>query len=117
MSQHHKINYIEIPVKDLATSKVFFTQVFAWNFVDYGPDYASINNGGINGGIFLSDETVSTATGSVLVVIYSENLEHSQQRVLEHGGKIVKGIFTFPGGRRFHFSDPIGNEYAIWSDK
>jgi predicted enzyme related to lactoylglutathione lyase len=117
MSHHHKINYIEIPVKDLATSKAFFSQVFAWDFVDYGPDYAAIANGGINGGIYTSDVTVSTARGSVLVVLYSEDLERSQQQVLEHGGKTVKDVFAFPGGRRFHFSDPNGNEYAIWSDK
>lgn len=117
MSQHHKINYIEIPVKDIATSKAFFTQVFAWGFVDYGPDYAAITNAGIDGGIFLSDVTVSIASGSVLVVLYSENLEQSQHRVIEYGGKTVKNIFAFPGGRRFHFCDPNGNEYAIWSDK
>ena len=117
MSQQHKINYIEIPVKDVATSKAFFTQVFDWGFVDYGPDYASITNAGIDGGFFLSDVTVSTATGSVLVVIYSENLARSLQQVLQHGGKTVKDIFAFPGGMRFHFSDPNGNEYAVWSDK
>lgn len=116
MSQHHLINYIEIPVKDMETSKDFFAQAFGWSFVDYGPDYASISDAGIDAGLFVSDKTVSTETGSVLVVMYSENLESSETRITGCGGKIVKPIFAFPGGRRFHFADLNGNEYAVWSD-
>jgi hypothetical protein len=116
MSNHHKINYIEIPVKDIDVSKRFFSQVFNWAFVDYGPEYAGITGAGIDGGLFVSDTTVSTTTGSVLVVLYSANLEQSEQSIREHGGKIAKPIFEFPGGRRFHFCDPNDNEYAVWSD-
>jgi predicted enzyme related to lactoylglutathione lyase len=116
MSNHHKINYIEIPVKDIEASKRFFSKVFDWSFVDYGPDYTGITGAGIEAGLFVSDTTVSTSTGSVLVVLYSANLEQSQLSITNQGGEIIKPIFTFPGGRRFHFSDPNGNEYAVWSD-
>lgn len=116
MSNHHKINYIEIPVKDIEASKRFFNKVFDWSFVDYGPDYAGITGAGIDAGLFLSDTTVATSKGSILVVLYSGNLKQSQQSITTHGGEITKPIFTFPGGQRFHFCDPNGNEYAVWSD-
>lgn len=117
MTEHHIINYLEIPVKDIQASKAFLSKVFGWGFVDYGPDYSAITDAGIDAGIFSSDLTVSVAQGSILLVIYSEQLEDSQSQVNNNGGTIIKPIFSFPGGRRFHFSDPNGNEYAIWSDK
>ncbi len=117
MTNHHKINYIEIPVKNISASKTFFNQVFGWEYVDYGPDYVAISNAGIDGGMFLSDSTVSTATGSVLVVLYSNNLEQTQLLIEQNGGKVLVPIFDFPGGRRFHFSDTNGNEYAVWSEQ
>lgn len=116
MSQHHLINYIEIPVKNMERSKDFFAQAFGWSFVDYGPDYAAISDAGIDAGLFVSDKTVSTETGSPLIVMFSKDLEASEKLIVSCGGAIVKEIFTFPGGRRFHFSDLNGNEYAIWSD-
>lgn len=117
MTNHHKINYIEIPVKDVSASKQFFSQVFDWQFVDYGEDYAAIVKAGIDGGLFTSSNTVSTARGSVLLVIYSVDLATSQRAIEKAGGKIIKPIFSFPGGRRFHFCDGNDNEYALWSDK
>ena len=117
MSQHNKINYLEIPAKDLAKTKSFFSVAFGWDFVDYGPEYCAITGAGIDGGFYLSDKTVTTQTGSVLVVMYSDDLESSEQQVVSAGGEIIKAIFSFPGGRRFHFADPNGNEFAIWSDK
>lgn len=117
MSNQHKINYLEIPVKDIAASKTFFSRAFGWGFVDYGPDYAAITDAGIDGGLFTSNLSVSTENGSVLVVLYSETLEQTLQSILTCGGTIIKDIFSFPGGRRFHFADPNGNEYAVWSDK
>ena len=114
---HHQINYIEIPVQDLSACKAFFRDAFEWDFVDYGPDYASFNGAGIDGGIYKSDKSVQVESGSVLVVLYSNNLELSLERVVQCGAKIVKEIFSFPGGRRFHFCGPVGNEFAIWSDK
>ena len=117
MTQHHKINYIEIPVKALASSKAFFKQVFGWSFVDYGDDYAAISGAGINGGLCSSDKQVSTKKGSVLVVLYSEDLAQTQKAIMAAGGSILKPTFDFPGGRRFHFCDVNDNEYAVWSDK
>jgi hypothetical protein len=116
MNAHEKINYLELPSKDLAATKRFFSEVFSWEFEDFGPEYTAIHNAGLDGGFFKSDQVASTDNGSVLVVIYSNDLEVTQAKVEAAGGKIVKSIFPFPGGRRFHFSDPSGNEYAIWSD-
>jgi len=116
MPTHNDINYIEIPAKDLNATKKFFSDAFGWTFVDYGPDYCSFSNQGVDGGFFKSDLTASTTTGSVLVVLYSSELETSQSQVEASGGTIIKPIYSFPGGRRFHFTDPNGNEFAVWSE-
>ncbi|HEC29875.1 MAG TPA: VOC family protein [Gammaproteobacteria bacterium] len=116
MHEHEKINYIEFPSRDIEKTRNFFTTVFGWSFVDYGPEYTTFSNEGINGGFYKSDLSVSTDNGSALVVFYSNNLEQTLSRIEAAGGTIIKPIFSFPGGRRFHFSDPNGNEYAIWSD-
>jgi len=116
MKTHHHINYIEMPAKDLTATKKFFSDVFGWTFVDYGPDYCSFSNDGVDGGFFKSDLTASTSTGSVLVVLYSAELEDTQTRVEASGGTIIKPIYSFPGGRRFLFTDPNGNEFAVWSE-
>lgn len=116
MSNHHKINYIEIPASAIEASKSFFNTVFDWQFVDYGPDYASFLNAGIDGGFYRSDLTAVTNSGSVLVVLYSQNLESTLAKVQEAGGVIIKPIFSFPGGRRFQFLDPSRNEFAVWSE-
>ncbi|MDH5228946.1 MAG: VOC family protein [Gammaproteobacteria bacterium] len=117
MGQHDKINYLEYPAKDLKCTKEFFGQVFDWQFADYGEDYVAFSNAGINGGFFRSDLCSNTDNGAALTVFYSADLELTQQRIEQAGGKIVKMIFSFPGGRRFHFTDPNGNEFAVWSDK
>lgn len=116
MHEHEKINYIEFPSRDIEKTRNFFTTVFGWSFVDYGPEYTAFSNEGINGGFYKSDLSVSTDNGSALVVFYSNNLEQTLSKIEAAGGTIIKPIFSFPGGRRFHFSDPNGNEYAIWSD-
>jgi hypothetical protein len=116
MSRHEKIDYLELPSKNLQVTKDFFTSVFAWSFVDYGDDYSAFNHAGISGGFFKADLVVSTKTGSVLIVFYSEDLLATQIKIEEAGGCIVKPLFAFPGGQRFHFADPNGNEYAVWSD-
>ena len=116
MHQHEKINYIEFPAKDINAAKAFFSTVFGWTFVDYGPDYSAFANAGIDGGFYLSDLSTSAETGSALIVFYSNNLEQTQTKIEAAGGSIIKPIFAFPGGRRFHFNDPNGNEYAVWSD-
>jgi predicted enzyme related to lactoylglutathione lyase len=117
MSQHHKINYIEIPVKALASSKAFFNKVFGWQFIDYGDDYAAITGAGIDGGLFVSKHKVCVDNGTVLVVLYSDDLAKSQHDIESAGGSIKVPTFEFPGGRRFHFSDVNDNEYAVWSEK
>jgi len=116
MNEHEKINYVEFPAKDIETTKTFFNTVFGWSFIDYGPEYAAFSNEGLDGGFFQSDLTVSTGKGSALIVFFSNNLESTQSKIEKAGGSIIKPIFEFPGGRRFHFGDPNGNEYAVWSD-
>jgi predicted enzyme related to lactoylglutathione lyase len=117
MNQHEKINYVEFQAKDIEATKAFFINAFGWTFVDYGPDYTSFSDEGINGGFFKSDLSASTATGSALIVLYSESLEQTLSKIEAAGGVVVRPIFPFPGGRRFHFSEPSGNEMAVWSDR
>lgn len=116
MNNHEKINYIEFPSKNIEVTKEFFTSVFGWSFVDYGPEYASFSNAGIDGGFFKSDLTSSSEKGGALIVFYSKKLEKTQSKIENAGGSLLKPIYSFPGGRRFHFTDPSGNEYAVWSD-
>lgn len=116
MSQHHKVNYIEMPAQDISATKHFFNHVFGWTFVDYGPDYCSFTAQGVDGGFFQSSLVVDTTKGSPLIVLYSSELEATQDSIMKAGGTIIKPIFSFPGGRRFHFCDPNGNELAVWSE-
>ena len=117
MKTHEKINYIEFPAKDIEATKIFFSTVFNWSFQDYGPEYTAFSNAGIDGGFFKSDLSVSTDNGSALIVFYSNELEKTQSKIEKAGGSVLQAVFSFPGGRRFHFSDPNGNEFAVWSDK
>jgi uncharacterized protein len=116
MNEHEKINYIEFPAKNIEATKDFFKTAFGWSFVDYGPQYSAFSNEGIDGGFFQSDLSASTENGSALIVFYSKDLEQTQYKIEGAGGSIIKPIFSFPGGLRFHFADPNGNEYAVWSD-
>ncbi|QYZ64811.1 MAG: glyoxalase [Gammaproteobacteria bacterium (ex Lamellibrachia satsuma)] len=116
MNKHEKINYVEFPAKNIEATKQFFVTVFNWSFVDYGPEYTAFSDEGIDGGFFKSNLSSSTENGSALVVFYSNEIEKTQAKIQEAGGTVVKPIFSFPGGRRFHFCDPSGNEYAVWSD-
>jgi len=88
--------------------------VFGWVFVDYGSEYIAFSNQGLDGGFYQSDLAASSENGSALIVFYSDNLEATQAKVEAEGGKVVKAIFSFPGGRRFHFTEPSGNEFAVW---
>lgn len=116
MPAHDKISYVEFPAKHLEQTKAFFESVFGWSFVDYGPDYTAFSDQGLNGGFYRSDLTATTDRGSALIVLFSESLEETQARVTDAGGKIVRPIFPFPGGRRFHFVEPSGNELAVWGE-
>jgi len=117
MPEHEKINYLEFPSKDLPATKAFFTTIFNWQFCDYGSEYCAFSGAGIAGGFYLSPLHCSTKNGSVLIVFYSNNIQHTQKKIEQAGGSINKALFTFPGGVRFHFEDPNGNEYAVWSEK
>lgn len=108
------INYIEFMAADLEQVKSFYSRLFGWKFTDYGPTYTAFSDSGLEGGFRKSDEEV---TNGALVVLYHAKLEALESQIREAGGKISQAIFSFPGGRRFHFLDPAGNELAVWSDK
>ena len=111
---HHAIDYIEIAVTDMDAAKAFYSTAFGWSLADYGPEYTGIAGDGKEmGGLRLDTEV---RAGGPLVILYSENLEETVDAVTAAGGTIVKPIEPFPGGRRFHFADPAGNELAVWSE-
>ena len=114
MRPENRIDYVEIPVIDLPKASAFLEAMFGWTFQSWGDDYMSFSDGRLNGGLRKAEEA-APATG-VLLVFYSEDLERDVVRVQELGGSISQEIFSFPGGRRFHFIDPVGTEFAIWSD-
>ena len=115
MPTDQKINYLEFPARDLDAVERFYTAAFGWTFTDYGPDYRAFTDGLLDGGFYKADAASSTQTGAVLVILYADKLEQTRAAVLRSGGEVVKEIFKFPGGRRFHFADPNGNELAVWS--
>ena len=116
MPNHEKMNYVEFPAIDIEAVKKFFAAVFGWSFTDYGSDYTAFSNEGLDGGFYKSSLSISPEKGSALIVFYSNELEKTQTKIENAGGSISKPIFSFPGGRRFHFNDPNGNEYAVWTD-
>jgi uncharacterized protein len=119
MPRHGTIDYAEFGSRDPAASRAFFEAVFGWAFTDYGPDYTAFASAGagLDGGFFRAGATSSTATGGALLVLFSERLAETQARVEAAGGEVVKPAFAFPGGWRFHFLEPGGNELAVWSDR
>jgi predicted enzyme related to lactoylglutathione lyase len=108
-----KIDYVEFQVTDIPSTKHFYGDLFGWTFDDFGEGYTAFNHGAGNGGFEKVDDV---SRGGPLVVLYTDDLEAKQQDVRDAGGQIVKETFAFPGGRRFHFTDPSGNELAVWSD-
>ena len=106
------VNYIEFGVSDIARSKAFYGAAFGWTFTDYGPDYCEFSDGHMKGGF---DANGAVAPGGPLVVLYGDDLNDIIASVEAAGGKIVKPVFDFPGGRRFHFTDPDGYELAVWT--
>jgi hypothetical protein len=116
MNEHEKINYVEFPAKNLSATKAFFEAAFGWSFVDYGPTYSSFSRQGLDGGFYQADLVASTENGSALIVFYSARLEETQAKIEDAGGRIIRPIFSFPGGRRFHFAEPSGNEFAVWGE-
>lgn len=115
MRKSGKLDYLEMPATGgtLDSVKAFYSAAFGWSFTDYGPTYSAFEEG-LDGG-FHTD--ASEAPQKPLPILYSEHLEMTLAEVEAAGGRILKPIFSFPGGRRFHFADPAGNELAVWSDQ
>jgi predicted enzyme related to lactoylglutathione lyase len=109
-----RIDYVELPMTDLQATRTFYESVFKWRFEDYGPGYTSFFDGRLAGGFTLA--AAGPAKG-ILLVIYASDLADLQKQIRSAGGQILKDTFSFPGGHRFHFSDPNGNELAVWSDR
>jgi hypothetical protein len=109
-----RIDYIEFAATDMTATRRFYEQVFGWKFTDYGPDYTSFEDGRLTGGFHTGAPVVR---GGPLVVIFAVDIADAERRVREAGGTIVTPTFSFPGGRRFHFTDPSGNELSVWSDR
>ncbi|MGY4106473.1 VOC family protein [Aeromonas encheleia] len=116
MNAHEKLNYVEFAARDLAATKAFFAAAFGWQFADYGPDYCAFEGEGLDGGFYRADLSNQSSQGGALLVFYSAAIEATQAKVSQHGGTIVRPLFDFPGGRRFHFVEPSGNEFAVWSE-
>lgn len=113
MREDGKIDYVELPGGgDLPAVKAFYAEAFGWRFTDYGPTYAAFEEG-VDGG-FQAD--AEEASAKPLVILYAHDLEAMEAKVRTAGGAITQPIFSFPGGRRFHFTDPAGNEMAVWSE-
>ena len=109
-----QIDYVEFQVTDIARAKRFYGDLFGWTFLDYGDGYTSFNHGAGMGGFARAD---AVSRGGALAVLYADDLEAIQRDIVGGGGRIVRETFSFPGGRRFHFTDPSGNELAVWSDR
>ncbi len=122
-AQHHRINYIELAAHNLEATQAFFERAFGWTFQSYGPDYAAFFASGVDGGFFRVSAPVPGAqplaslqeAGGALVVLFSSAIDASLAAVEAAGGRITKPIFEFPGGRRFQFLEPSGNELAVWA--
>jgi predicted enzyme related to lactoylglutathione lyase len=107
-----RIDYVEFNVADVARSKRFYGTAFSWSFKDYGPDYCEFADGRLTGGFARGE---ARGSGGPLVILYANDLADVQRRIEAAGGAIVKPVYDFPGGRRFHFADPDGYELAVWS--
>ncbi|OEY66783.1 VOC family protein [Marinobacter sp. X15-166B] len=116
MITRETLNYVEFPAKDLAATKRFFTAVFGWRFVDYGEAYTAFSGAGLDGGFYRAALASTPATGGALLVFYSADIAATQARIERHGGVVSRPLFEFPGGCRFHFVEPSGNELAVWSE-
>ena len=117
MPTDQRIDYVEFPASDFDAWEAFYSATFGWKFTDYGPGYRAFNDGQLDGGIFRSELRSTTEHGAALVILYATDLETTRDRIVANGGTICREIIEFPGGRRFQFLDPHGNELGVWSDK
>ena len=115
--EDQKIDYVELPADDFDAVQRFYEAAFGWTFTDYGPEYRAFADGKLDGGFRKATVTATSATGSALIILYAADLEATRDKVVASGGTIAVDIFSFPGGRRFQFLDPHGNELAVWSDQ
>jgi predicted enzyme related to lactoylglutathione lyase len=113
---HHALDYVELRVTDLAATRSFYEAAFGWEFNDYGPDYAGIRAPGGDGEVGGLNATAEPTRGGPLVLLFSEDLDATLAAVREAGGEVLDGPYEFPGGRRFHFADPSGNELGVWAE-
>ena len=117
MEQQSNFNYVELPSKTregLIKIKKFYSDVFGWSYTDWGEDYSDTKDSGIMSGL---NADPSQVPSHPLAIIFVQDIEAKRNEIISAGGRITRDIFSFPGGRRFHFTDPIGNELGIWSDK
>ncbi|WP_349791711.1 VOC family protein [Xanthomonas sp. WHRI 7064] len=115
-ARERRIDYVEFASLDLEASRAFFEAVFDWQFQAYGPDYLAFNDGRLDGGFYRAT-AVAPADAGPLVVLYADELDPMAEQILAAGGEIVKPVFGFPGGSRFHFREPGGNTLAVWSER
>ena len=117
-ANHHKINYVELSSTNIESTKKFYSSVFGWEFVDYGPDYVAFMaaSGGIDGGFYKVEPHDPFPKAAPMIVLYSSDLAATEAAIVASGGTIVDPTFEFPGGRRFHFADGVGNVLAVWSE-
>jgi hypothetical protein len=116
VSSDQKIDYLELPADNFDSIESFYSTTFGWSFTDYGPEYRSFSDGKLDGGFFKSELRSTTSNGGALIVLFANDLEATRDKVVANGGSLCKEILSFPGGRRFHFLDPHGNELAVWSN-
>jgi uncharacterized protein len=114
---HHALDYVELNVTDLAQTRAFYETAFGWSFNDYGPSYAGIRSPDSDGEVGGLNATQAPVPGGPLVLLYSDNLDATVDAVTAAGGRVTDGPYEFPGGRRFHFADPSGNELGVWSSR
>ncbi|MPV37372.1 VOC family protein [Georgenia subflava] len=113
--RHHPIHYVELTVSDMESAKAFYAAAFGWVFTDYGPEYTGIQGPAGSdeaGGLRLGTDI---RPGGPLVLLFSEDLDATVTAVEQAGGLVIQGPYEFPGGRRFHFQDPSGNELGVWA--
>lgn len=114
-SVHHTFDYIELAAPDLPAAVAFYSQAFGWSFNEYGGAYAGIRSADGDGEVGGLNPTAEARPGGPLVLLFSDDLDASVQSVLQAGGEVAEEPYAFPGGRRFHFRDPAGNELGVWS--
>ncbi len=110
-SKNNRIDYVEFAAEDLGVFKKFYGEAFGWTFQDWGPDYVSFEGAGLDGGVRGGEKPQG---GSTTVILYADDLEAAEKRVIAAGGAVT-ARHDFPGGKRFHFKDRCGNSLAVWT--